>query len=123
MSAPEIFIHATSARRFLDATPTVAAILANWDELGFLPGDALCCVSAVSANAQLLVSASKPEPGDYVFEDTIIADNHEVTVTINTWDLNKVFLRTSEIFMIRGPTILASRHIYVLGDGNPVSLL
>lgn len=122
MSTLEIFTHDTSSSKFLDVTEDILAILRRWDTQSFIPGDALCCVTAVSANAQVLVNASKPRPGDYIFDTSIFADKHEIPVEIDIWDFNKVWLRTSEIFMIRGPTILADRRIYVHGDGAPCNL-
>ena len=87
-----------------------------------LTGDALCCVTMLTTDAGLLVSDRDPDAFEYAFAGvTLTAPSpgyHTHDVASDLRRLRALLVRTSELFMVRGPEILGGRKIWVFGAGQ-----
>ncbi len=124
MSTLKIVRLSTSETRFTDATPEVQRVLDGWAdaETGVLTGDALCCVTMLTTDAGLLVSDRDPDAFEYAFAGvTLTAPSpgyHTHDVASDLRRLRALLVRTSELFMVRGPEIIGGRKIWVFGAGQ-----
>jgi hypothetical protein len=107
-----------------DVTQRVTSTLGTWATQGLVTGDALCCVTMASSGAGLLVSDVDPSAIHFSwtmsyggFHLANLGTFGGFTATHDYGDLRRLFARTSETFLVRGPSILGSRRIYVLSHG------
>ena len=109
MSTLKIVRLSTSETRFTDATPEVQRVLDGWAD-------------AETTDAGLLVSDRDPDAFEYAFAGvTLTAPSpgyHTHDVASDLRRLRALLVRTSELFMVRGPVILGGRKIWVFGAGQ-----
>src|SRR5262245_49211243 len=97
---------------FTDVTGQITPTLSKWAHDGQISGDALCCVTMATAGAGLVVTSVNPG-GVAVVSGISVGSVH---VAMDYSGLRDLFARTSEIFLVRGPTIMGGRRIYVLSS-------
>jgi hypothetical protein len=95
---------------FTDVTGQIQPALTRWAAEGALTGDALCCVAMASPGAGLVVTDF--DPRGVAFSHA--TDLGPVSFVQDYGALRDLFARPSETFLVRGPTILGGRRVYVL---------
>ena len=95
---------------FTDVSGQIQNTLTRWAVEGALTGDALCCVAMASPGAGLIASDLDPRNVDFAHVASVGAPSFGQDYRA----LRDLFARPSETFLVRGPTILGGRRVYVL---------
>lgn len=100
-----------STSSFSKKTSEIQSVLTRWDAQGWIPGDALCCVTSLTKGMGVIVSEATL--ASWQFSGTVTVGDSAGTSLTSLDALSRLVLRPSEIFMVRGAEILGAWDVWV----------